>query len=230
MNEVEDFYDFESNYYDKIYGVFSQDITFYKAVGAPAPCLEIFAGTGRIISKFRGGIGLEINLNMLKKSSNRFIKVLGDARVLPFKKCFNTVIVGLNSLLLVPNAQKRLILREARRVLNRKGFIFIDVLNGFTLKKGTYDISDFNDGKTNISLKMKATRLRNKYQLRYSYIIHNQAKRKVEKDITIYPITSKELKAMLDRENFEIDMAFGDYDLSPLEAKSEKLLVRAKAI
>lgn len=230
MKEIEDFYDFESLYYDDIYGIFSQDITFYKAMTATSPCLELFAGTGRIICKFSGGIGLEINPNMLRRSRNHFTKVMGDARVLPFKKYFNTVIIGLNSLLLVPNGQKRLILRESRRVLNINGYLFVDVLNGFNLNKGTYNISDFDDGKTNISLKMRAKSLRDSYQLKYTYRIFNKTKKKVEKTITIYPITSMELEKMLSTENFEVDGTFGDYDLSPLRDDSEKLLVRARAI
>ncbi|MGC8561762.1 MAG: class I SAM-dependent methyltransferase [Thermoplasmata archaeon] len=230
MNEVGDFYDFESSYYDKIYGIFSQDIAFYKATGATAPYLEIFAGTGRIISKFRGGIGLEINPNMLKKSCNNFVKVMGDARTLPFKKHFNTVIIGLNSLLLVPNDQKKLIIRESRRVLNKGGALFIDVINGFTLKRGTYNISEFNDGQTEIYLKMRARRFKDYYQLKYSYSIMGKTKSNVEKTITIYPIGLSELREMLDSENFEIDRTFGDYDLSPLENDSEKLIVKAKAI
>ncbi len=230
MTEVEEFYDFESSYYDKIYGIFSQDITFYKAMGAASPYLEIFAGTGRIISKFRGGIGLEINPNMLKRSSNEFVKVMGDARSLPFKKHFNTVIIGLNSLLLVPNDQKSLIIKESRRVLNKGGSLFIDVINGFTLKKGTYNISEFNDGQTVIYLKMKAKRFGSSYQLKYSYTITGKTNKNVEKTITIYPIALMELRGMLSSENFEIDRTFGDYDLSPLENGSEKLIVKAKAI
>ncbi|MEM0135251.1 MAG: methyltransferase domain-containing protein [Thermoplasmatales archaeon] len=230
MSEVGDFYDFESSYYDKIYGIFSQDITFYKAMGAASPYLEIFAGTGRIISKFRDGIGLEINQNMLKRSSNDFVKVMGDARKLPFKKHFNTVIIGLNSLLLVPNEEKKLILKEARRVMHRNGFLFIDVINGFTLKKGTYNISEFKDGQTEIHLKMRAKRFKNYYQLKYSYSIIGNTSRRVEKTITIYPITLIELREVLNSENFEIDMTFGDYDLSPLGKYSEKLIVKAKAI
>ncbi len=230
MSEVEDFYDFESTYYDRIYGIFGQDVTFYKALDATAPYLEIFAGTGRIISKFRGGIGLEINPNMLRKSGNSFVKVMGDSRVLPFKKHFNTVIIGLNSLLLVPNAQKKIILREARRVLHENGFLFVDVINGFSLKRGTYEISNFNDGETAVSVTMKATRLGDSYQLRYFYKIINKKKRVVQKTITIYPMTMGELREMLKAEDFELNGTFGDYDLSPFETESEKLIVRAKAI
>ncbi len=230
MNEVEDFYDFESTYYDRIYGIFGQDITFYKALNATAPFLEIFAGTGRIISKFKGGIGLEINPNMLRRSSNSFIKVMGDSRVLPFKKHFNTVIIGLNSLLLVPNDEKKTILRETMRVLHQSGFLFVDVINGFSLRRGTYDISEFNDGETSITLTMKAKRTGDSYQLKYSYHIFNQTNRVVQKTITIYPITLTEMREMLEAENFELDGAFGDYDLSPYMAESEKLIVRAKAI
>ncbi len=230
MSEILDFYDFESTYYDRIYGIFSQDVTFYKSLSASPPYLEIFAGTGRIISKFKGGVGLEINQNMLRKSCNRFVKVQGDARLLPFKKHFNTVIIGLNSLLLVPNDQKRLIIREVRRVLLDGGSLFVDVINGFTLKRGIYDISEFNDGDTEITLKMKATRVGDSYQLKYSYRINSRQKRRVEKTITIYPITLQELREMLKTENFETVGTFGDYDLSPFESKSEKLLVKTKAI
>ncbi|MCL4411915.1 MAG: class I SAM-dependent methyltransferase [Candidatus Thermoplasmatota archaeon] len=230
MNETEDFYNFESMYYDKIYGIFNRDVNFYKSLSAFSPCLELFAGTGRIISRFKGGVGLEINRNMLQRSENEFIKVMGDARSLPFKKHFNTVIVGLNSLLLVPNREKKIILKEARRVLNKDGFLFVDVINGFNLKRSTYDISEFNDGDLKIFLKMRAKKIKDHYDLRYSYSIFNRTKRNVEKTITIYPITLVELGEMLDSENFEVDGTFGDYDLSPLRTWSEKLIVRAKAI
>lgn len=230
MSEVQDFYDFESLYYDSIYGVFREDITFYKALSSRGPYLEIFAGTGRIISRFEGGIGLEINPNMLRNSSNRFIKIMGDARSLPFKKHFNTVIVGLNSLLLVTNEHKRTIVEEVRRVLNKGGLMFIDMINGFTLRKGTYNISDVNNDEFKISLKMKPRRFEDRYLLRYSYSISGRKKAKVEKEITIFPMTSRELQDMLSAENFELAGIFGDYDLSPLNKNSEKLIVRARAI
>ncbi len=230
MSEIGNFYDFESTYYDKIYGLFSQDISFYKAMEASPPYLEIFAGTGRIISKFSHGIGLEINPNMLRKTSNSFIKVMGDARNLPFKRHFNTVIVGLNSLLLVPNDQKSLIFREARRVLNRNGVLFVDLINGFILKRGVYNISEFNDGRTMISLKMKAKKIKNRYRLKYSYTIKGRSKRMVEKTITIYPITFGELREMLRSGDFRIEGVYGDYDLSPYNEDSEKLLVKARAV
>ncbi|MCL4333786.1 MAG: class I SAM-dependent methyltransferase [Candidatus Thermoplasmatota archaeon] len=230
MSQVEDFYDFESTYYDRIYGVFGQDIALYKALRATPPFLEIFAGTGRIISRFDGGIGLEINPNMLRRSSNSFIKVMGDSRFLPFKKHFNTVIIGLNSLLLVPNEQKRTILKETRRVLQDAGSLFVDVINGFSLRRGTYDISEFNDGETAVTLTMRARRMRDSYQLRYSYNIVSKTRRVVEKTITIYPVTPPELREMLETENFELEGTFGDYDLSPFSKGAEKLIVKARAI
>jgi SAM-dependent methyltransferase len=230
MNEIDEFYNFESLYYDHIYGMFNGDISFYKSMASSGPYLEIFAGTGRIISKFKGGIGLEINLNMLRRAKNKFIKIRGDARFLPFKKHFNTVIIGLNSLLLVPNAEKKMIVCEARRVLNRNGFLFIDVINGFSLKNGTYDISSFKDGDLEISLRMRPKRMNDRYLLKYSYSISNHRKTTVKKNITIYPITQPDLRKMLSSENFEVEEIFGDYDLSPLENSSEKLIVRARAI
>ena len=81
-----------------------------------------------------------------------------------------------------------------------------------------------------IYLKMRAKKIKDHYDLRYSYRIFDRTKRDVEKTITIYPITLVELGEMLDSESFEVDGTFGDYDLSPLRTWSEKLIVRAKAI
>jgi hypothetical protein len=123
-----------------------------------------------------------------------------------------------------------MIVCEARRVLNRNGFLFIDVINGFSLKNGTYDISSFKDGNIEISLKMKPKRMDDRYLLKYSYSISDHQKTTVKNNITIYPITSVDLREMLLSENFGVEDTFGDYDLSPLEASSEKLIVKARAI
>lgn len=230
MSETDTFYDFESEYYDYLYGAFDGDVMFYKETGIAPPVLEIFAGTGRIVSRFSGGVGLEINQSMLRRSRNSFVKVMGDARTLPFKRRFNSIVIGLNSLLLLPNDGKRLVLKEARRVANPNSLLFIDVINGFSLKRKLYRISDYNDQELEISLKMVPKRDSEKYILSYRYNIIAPLRKKVEKNITIYPITDKELREMLASENFEVHKTYGDYDLSPLCDLSEKLIVIARAI
>jgi len=235
MNEVEDFYNFESAYYEKIYGFFSDDILFYKSMPCSPPYLELFAGTGRIISKFKDGVGVEINLRMLSRTSNVFNKILGDARFLPVKGGFNTVIIGLNSLLLVPDPEKAQIISEVRRVLNLGGYLLVDVLNGFSLKKGMYEIANLKENGLRIRLRLRPKRVGDTYVLRYRYLISDGEDphgkdRVVEKSITIYPITLDSLKKMMEERQFRIEKVYGDYDLSPYGRKSEKILVQAIAV
>ena len=87
----------------------------------------------------------------------------------------------------------------ALRKLNKEGFLFLDVINGFNLKRRTYDISEFNDGDMKIYLKMRAKKIKDHYDLRYSYSIFDRTKRNVEKTITIYPITLVELGRSIPR-------------------------------
>lgn len=228
MNETDEFYNFESPYYDAIYGSFNKDILFYESLGTPSPILELFAGTGRIISKLGNGVGLERNINMLKQGDNEFMRVQGDARKLPFKEFFNTVIIGLNSLLLLPNEEKRTAIREAKRVMRRNGFLFVDVINGFSLGNRTYIINHHEDESLDVSLKVRSRRKGDQYQLRYSYLFARPKPRFVRKKVTIYPIEFKQLEEMLYLENLSVDKVYGDYDLSPLSDKSEKIIIRAK--
>ncbi|MGC8645592.1 MAG: class I SAM-dependent methyltransferase [Thermoplasmata archaeon] len=230
MTDLKDFYDFESSYYEKIYGSFIEDILFYKAISCPPPYLELFAGTGRIISKFPEGVGVEINVKMLSRATNNFNRVLGDARILPLKRGFNTVIIGLNSLLLVPDAEKGEIISEARRVLNTGGYLVIDVLNGFSLKRGMYEIANFNENGLRIKLRLRPKRIGQTYMLKYRYLISDGEEKIVEKSITIYPITYDALREMVDQRGFRIEKVYGDYDLSPYDSSAEKLLVQARAV
>ncbi|MEM0128443.1 MAG: class I SAM-dependent methyltransferase [Thermoplasmatales archaeon] len=230
MNEIEDFYNFESRYYEKIYGSFNEDIVLYKAMSCLPPYLELFAGTGRIISKFKGGVGVEINFNMLSKSSGCFTKIQGDARFLPLKKGFNTVIIGLNSLLLVKDEEKATIISEARRVLNTGGILIVDVINGFSLRRGVYQIANLSEEGLKIKLKLRPKRDGFKYILRYRYLISEKEKKIVEKNITIYPITYELLSKMIEERYFKIEKTYGYYDFSPYTNGSEKLIVQARAI
>ncbi|MEM0311881.1 MAG: class I SAM-dependent methyltransferase [Thermoplasmatales archaeon] len=230
MNEIEDFYNFESQYYDKIYGSFTDDIVFYKSIPCYPPYLELFAGTGRIISKFKDGIGVEINFNMLSSSSSKFIKIQGDARSLPLKKVFNTVIIGLNSLLLVKDEDKVKIISEARRVLNTGGILLVDVINGFSLKRGVYEVANFNSNGLKIKLKLWPRRDGYKYILTYRYLISGIERKNVVKNITIYPVVYENLMKMIEEESFRIESVYGDYDLSSYDKSSEKLIVKAKAV
>lgn len=230
MSQTDTFYNFESQYYDLLYGGFSHDVSFYKAINIPPPVLEVFAGTGRIISQFRGGVGLEINDFMLKRTENKFIKVRGDARMLPLKRGFNSIIMGLNSLLLLPNGEKRDVLRESRAVASPNCVLIIDVINGFSLSRRTYNITDYSGRELRISLKMKPRREKDSYVLNYRYKLKSSLSERVENNITIYPITSRELQHMLASENFDVYKTFGDYDLSPYSDSSEKMIVVAYAV
>jgi len=230
MNSTDDFYNFECMYYDSLYGGFREDVDFYNAIGVRSPVLEIFAGTGRIISRFENGIGLERNLRMLMKGENKFIKVQGDARKLPFKSVFNTVIVGLNSFLLLPDEEKQGMLGEVRSVIVKGGILFIDVINGFSLNRGTYNVTHFKGTEIEISLKMKAKREGDKYLLRYYYSIKKPEKMKVLNTITIYPTSYYGLRSMLHSKGFDVEKVFGDYDLSPFKENSEKMIIKARAV
>jgi len=224
---VLDHYNFESEYYEKLYGDFKDDIYTIQSISPRGKILEIFCGTGRIISSFSGGIGVDNNINMLLNGKNNFIKILGDAFYLPFKPIFNFVIIGLNSLLLFKNEEKRIIISEVNKVTAMEASIFIDILNGFSLEEREYTISTYRDKKQSLMLTVLPERLNDRYILHYKYIMKDQVINTHKRDLIIYPINLKEITEILDENGFEIKSKWGDYDLSPFNEKSDKILIKA---
>ncbi len=224
---VLDHYNFESEYYDKLYGDFKDDVYTIKSISPRGKILEIFCGTGRIISSFSRGIGVDNNINMLLNGKNNYIKVLGDVFHLPFKPIFNFLIIGLNSLLLFKNEEKRAIISEVNKVTASKARIFIDILNGFSLEEREYTISAYREKEQSLRLTVFPERLKDSYILHYKYIIEDPITNVQRRDLIIYPLNLKEITEILDENGFEIKAKWGDYDLSPYNEKSDKIIIEA---
>ncbi len=226
MNIIEH-YNFESEFYEKLYGDYSDDVFTIKSLLPRGKILEIFCGTGRIISNFKNGIGIDNNRNMLIRSERTFVKIQADAFFLPFKQVFNFVILGLNSLLLFKDNDKIRILREVERITLRGGRIFIDIINGFSLKEEEYTISTYRKGKEYIKVQMKPERFEDKYILHYRYIINSNGIHSVNKDLEIYPVDFERIKSILEMTGFAIKNVWGEYDLSPYSKNSDKMIIDA---
>lgn len=224
---IQEHYDFESEYYDKLYGDFRDDLFVIQSMIQSGRILEVFCGTGRLISNFRGGIGIDINRNMLIKARAKFIRVEGDAFNLPFKPVFHFAIIGLNSLLLFKDQDKKRILHEVNRVLVTGGRIFIDVINGFSLEEREYLISEYEGWGEHISLTMIPERIEDRYLLHYKYVIKKNGIRIEGRDLIIYPLGFENLEELLMNTGFQIKRIWGDYDLSPFSKTSDKILVEA---
>ncbi len=226
MNILEH-YNFESEYYEKLYGDYKDDVYTIQSLLPRGRILEIFCGTGRVISHFKGGIGIDNNRSMLIKGRGDFKRVLGDAFHLPFKSVFNFVIIALNSLLLFENEEKRRIISEVNRVTTTGAGLYIDIMNGFSLDEREYTISIYRDSTESIMLTLFPEKFEDRYILHYKYIIKKESKKIHKKDLIIYPISLKGITEILDNEGFEIKRKWGDYDLSPYSEKSDKIILEA---
>lgn len=227
---ISELYDFESKIYDYLYGDFLDDLYAIQDMYKGGDVLEIFSGTGRLISNFERGVGIDINPYMLTRTRNKFSKVLGDAFFLPFKRRFDFIIIALNSLLMFNDQDKAKILSEANRVLKDDGGMYIDIINYFSLVEDKYTVSDYRGKDLSVKLEMYPERIGERYDLHYSYIFSRPARTKVAREITIYPIDEGKLQELLDACGFTITKKYGDYDLSPFNDRSDKIIVHARKI
>jgi hypothetical protein len=223
ITEVEDFYEFESKFYDNLYSSFIDDLIFIKKYGFEPPYCELFSGTGRISRFLENSCGLEINKKMVLGASTRYNAVIGDARMIPFKKHFKTVLIPLNSLNLLDRNSRIEVLRESNRILLDNGKIYLEIMNGFPFEiENEFLVSEFSDHRNNVSVFITPISEGERLYFKYRYIINGET---VTKKLMIFPISSKEIEEEAKLANLKILHIFGGFNFEEFNAKSDRMII-----
>ncbi len=115
-------------WFEKNKEIYLSEIEALKRIVPKGFGLEIGVGTGRFAQPLGVEIGLDPSLNMLKIARERGMKVIqGLGELLPFKNESFEVATIIVTLCFVKEPLK--VLREAKRILKKKGVLILGVIN-----------------------------------------------------------------------------------------------------
>ena len=246
-----------SGLYDLEHDSFREDIDFYLQLADVVgdPILELGCGTGRILAPLASAgwhvTGLDQSLPMLARARERIAAAavsnlvalkegaMTDSEAAPGGP-FGLVLFSLNGLFHLSGVRdQRLALESARRALDPRGMLVIDVFNAtpdylqgldgrvaadgdWTLPDGS-SVQRFSVRKAAVSDQIIDT------TLWYDVLDpHGNVRRHLSRFPLRY-VTRSELELMLELSGFVEWQIYGSYDLDPFTDESERLIVMAEA-
>ncbi|MEA2528601.1 MAG: hypothetical protein QOG89_245 [Thermomicrobiales bacterium] len=248
--EIADLYDLEHESY-------ADDVDFYlnfvEAVGDPV--LELGCGTGRLLTGVaeagfrvtgidRSEAMLERARKQIEQAGFRDLVDLHQGEMTAAEQApggpFGIVIIALNGLLHLPDTRsQRAVLEAARRALDPRGMLLIDVLNPTPETLRGLDHSFVHEGVWHLDNgtrvdKFAARRLAAATQtiateLWYDLTGEDGSVRRVATSMPMRYVHRAELELMLELAGFAEWQIYGSYDLDPFGDQSDRLIVAAEA-
>jgi SAM-dependent methyltransferase len=248
--EIAELYDLEHDEFDE--DVLSL-MNFVESTGDPV--LELGCGTGRFLAPiadvgFRV-TGLDASTPMLERARERIssldkpgLVTLFEADLMQADKApggpFGVVLISLNGLLHAESSEKqRSVLRSARRALDPRGQLLIDILNptpqalahfdqslvleGTWTKPTGETVQKFSSRRVSLSSQTIHT------DLWYDLLDAQGVPRRVRTQFDMRYLHAAELELMLEMAGFASWEIYGSYDLDPFDDHSERILVAAEA-
>ena len=248
-------FDLLARYYDWEHADFLADLSLYlgyaERVGGPV--FEAACGSGRLLFPLAEAgyevVGLDASTAMLDLARARLdarpalrAQVTlrqGDLRALEAEGEYGLVILALDSLGLLVERQDQLHALDALRgLLPRRGLLIVDVANG-NLRGGEaaeetalQKVGATADGRS--ITKWVWRRTDHAEQLDRLLQVYDECGadgvvRRTSVELAVRYFTRFELELLLERAGLEIEALFGDYELTPYEATSSRLLAVAHA-
>lgn len=243
--------------YDLEHSDFVDDIDFYvnHVMSVGDPVLELGCGTGRVLLPIAEAgyrvTGLDFSATMLAGAEaakavhpeGKLITLVQgdmiDADNAPGGP-FGVVIISLNGLLhLWTSSEQRSAIASARKALDPRGQLLIDILNPTPAFLGAFDQSVVHEGSWqagNGDLVEKFSSRRHhaadqliETHLWYDVTNAEGAIRRITTNFTMRYITRAEIELMLELEGFSEWQVYGSYDLDPFADNSERILIAAEA-
>lgn len=243
--------------YDREHAGFADDLDLYRnaAVAVGDPILELGCGSGRVLLALaRLGFrvtGLDRSERMLAAAaaavqgaglSDRVSLVRGDMATADAVAGgpFGLVLIPLNGLLHVSSAAgQRAVLAAARRALDPRGQMILDLLNptpgvlqhfdGRVEHEGRWWLDDgsrcdkFSSRRAAPSEQTIAT------HLWYDLTAPDESPRRIATEFAMRYLHRAELELLLELAGFAAWAVYGGYDLEPFDDAGERLIVMAEA-
>jgi SAM-dependent methyltransferase len=243
--------------YDLEHESYADDVDFYlnfvEAVGDPV--LELGCGTGRLLigvaeagfrvtGTDRSEAMLERARKQIEQAGFRDLVDLHQGEMTAAEQApggpFGIVIIALNGLLHLPDTRsQRAVLEAARRALDPRGMLLIDMLNPTPETLRGLDHSLVHEGVWHLENgtrvdKFAARRLAAATQtiateLWYDLTGEDGSVRRVATSMPMRYVHRAELELMLELAGFAEWQIYGSYDLDPFGDQSDRLIVAAEA-
>jgi SAM-dependent methyltransferase len=243
--------------YDLEHDSFDDDIlslmNFIESTGDPV--LELGCGTGRFLAPiaevgFRV-TGLDASAPMLDRARKRIAGLenpglvtlvendLTEADKAPGGP-FGVVLISLNGLLHADSSERqRAVLKAAKRALDPRGQLLIDVLNPTPQALAHFDQSVVLEGTWTRSPGETVQKFSSRHVSLASQTIHTDlwydiinpegSTRRIRTQFDMRYLHSAELELMLELAGFASWEIYGSYDLDPFDDHSERILIAAEA-
>jgi len=239
-----------SELYDLDVGDKSDDLDFYRAMAkrTGGPILELACGTGRVaIPLARDGhrvVGLDASAAQLARArtnataANVAVELVpGDIRDFTLPEPFALVVIPFTSFLILTPEERPAALARIREHLAGDGLFVLDVFQpdpekiagadgavvqlwtrteprtGNVVVKTVSSVADV-DGVTFSSI--------------YEDIDAGGASRRYARSARLHYLYRRELELLLESCSFTVDALYGDYDLSPVDPRSPRLIAVAR--
>ena len=225
-------YDVEAEFYDIFYFSFDKDIKVYMNYLCPK-VLELFTGTGRILHHLRPEycVGLDNSEKMLSAAEGNLEGInhrliLGDARDFHLDEKFCLVIIGLNSLLMFPRADRVRILRNAAEHLDEGGRVVVDVLNPYLMVEDIVHHGDTVEKDGVFYSRFFVPRWReDHWEILYFYdTVSDGVVRRKHATLDLYPMYFEDLRVEAEEAGLEIAEVYGDYDMHDFTEESDRII------
>jgi len=235
-----DLYDLEYEFYDEFYSDYTEDIEMFRRIlekycEKGGRILDLMCGTGRIMSHFLDYYevwGVDINEKMLdialrKFESNENVKIVKmDALKLHLDVKFNAVIIGLNSLMLFPREDRKVLFQKIGEHLEKGGVFIADFWNYIDLEENVVYHGDTKEiGGRIVSRFFTISREGERIKTLYFYdIVSDESVRRKCAEIILYTIPLNTLREDLKYGGMEIVEIYGDYDFSEYNESSPRVI------
>lgn len=249
-------YDTIAAYYDLEHRSFTEDIDLYLQFieAAGDPVIELGCGTGRILRGIADAgysvTGVDSSIPMLDFARNTLADedmadnvtlIAGDFAdpvLLPREK-FGVAIIGLDSLLHATTLDAQLaVLRGAWEALDPRGQLIVDVVHATPVRlmamdgglafNGSWVMGDGARLDKLVSQSIEAAEQLIHSEIWYEVTTRDGAVARTRTGFTQRWIGSGELLLMLQLAGFQDWRVYGSYELDPLDAHSDRLVVAAE--
>lgn len=242
--------------YDLEHAEFGDDVELYLRLAEVVgdPILELGCGTGRVLAPLvEAGhrvTGIDRSRPMLARAKGRLephggmdrVRLvhgsMGDAADAPGGP-FGLVLLSLNGLMHgSTQVEQRAVLDAARRALDPRGMLVIDIMNPDPAHLSTFDGRVQHEGSWTRDDGMRVDRFaartvaaaaqRIDTDLWFDVVSSDGTLRRVRTAFPMRYVTPSELELMLELAGFEEWKLYGSYELDPFEDGSERLVVTAE--
>jgi SAM-dependent methyltransferase len=251
--DLESLYGTRPDLYDLMHAEYVDDIRFFEefagTLGGEQQVLELGCGTGRLLVPLLDGgakvTGLDASPEMLRVARERLVLygdrvtlVEGDMRRFALDTVFDLVIVGLNTFMHMLTTHDQLAcLDSIRKHVRQGGLVILDLANPHAVMRDTplgvvqhrFTKRVPRDSETSVTL-WSNTVASTASQLTQTTLFFDEVSqstgqiRRTTSNVLLRLIYRYELELLLHRAGFSVRSLYGDYESSPFDDDSERLL------